>query len=146
LTDLRDYGGYKDRMNPRGVNLTDVWWDIPPVRHSKYKNRIGANELSIRLVDRIIELSTNPGDVVLDPFGGSGTTYAVAEIKERRWIGVEIGDVGGIIDRLQDLREEAERISQLRDGLNALFTSDSLAKREQLGLWTPDSVRRASQG
>ncbi|HEX8674188.1 MAG TPA: site-specific DNA-methyltransferase, partial [Longimicrobium sp.] len=37
--DLRDYGGYKDKMNPDGVNLTDVWYDVPPVRHSKYKKR-----------------------------------------------------------------------------------------------------------
>src|SRR5207302_6205924 len=32
-----DYGGYKNKMNPRGVNLADVWDDIPPVRHLKYK-------------------------------------------------------------------------------------------------------------
>ena len=35
--ELRDYGGYKDKMNPKGVNLSDVWTDIPPVRHAKYK-------------------------------------------------------------------------------------------------------------
>jgi site-specific DNA-methyltransferase (adenine-specific) len=37
--DIRDYGGYKDKLNLKGINLTDVWYDIPPVRHSKYKNR-----------------------------------------------------------------------------------------------------------
>ena len=48
--DLRDYGGYKDKMNPRGVNLSDVWWDISPVRHAKYKRRNGANELQDRKI------------------------------------------------------------------------------------------------
>jgi site-specific DNA-methyltransferase (adenine-specific) len=46
--DLRDYGGYKAKMNPKGVNLADVWWDISPVRHAKYKRRNGANELPLR--------------------------------------------------------------------------------------------------
>jgi site-specific DNA-methyltransferase (adenine-specific) len=67
LTDLKDYGGYKDKMNPDGINLTDVWYDIPPVRHSKYKKREGANELSIRLLDRIVEMASEAGDIVLIP-------------------------------------------------------------------------------
>src|SRR5437867_3567362 len=44
-----DYGGYKDKMNPRGVNLGDVWDDIPQVRNSKYKRR-KSNELSLKLL------------------------------------------------------------------------------------------------
>ncbi|MDD2599127.1 MAG: DNA methyltransferase [Kiritimatiellae bacterium] len=52
--DLKDYGGYKHKMNPKGINLTDVWLDIPPVRHAKYKKRVGANELSVKLLDRVI--------------------------------------------------------------------------------------------
>eukprot|EP01037_Dinobryon_pediforme_P018005 gene18005-18242_t len=50
-----DYGGYKDKMNPKGVNLSDVWTDIPPVRHAKYKKR-DANGLALKLMDRIIPL------------------------------------------------------------------------------------------
>jgi hypothetical protein len=37
--ELRDYGSYKNKMNPKGVNLSDVWSDISPVRHAKYKKR-----------------------------------------------------------------------------------------------------------
>ncbi len=44
------------------------------------------------LISRIIELSTNPGDLVLDSFLGSGTTAAVAHKMGRRWIGIEMGD------------------------------------------------------
>jgi adenine-specific DNA-methyltransferase len=45
-----------------------------------------------RLLRRVIELATNPGDLVLDSFLGSGTTAAVAHKMGRRWIGVELGD------------------------------------------------------
>ena len=44
-------------------------------------------------------MSTIPGDLVVDPFGGSGTTYAVCEKLHRRWIGMEIEAVQPIIDR-----------------------------------------------
>ena len=44
-----------------------------------------------KLLARILELATEPGDLVLDCFGGSGTTFAVAQKMNRRWIGVEIG-------------------------------------------------------
>ena len=75
--EYKDYGGYKDKMNPLGVNISDVWYDIFPVR--KGKNRI-YNELSVKLLDRVISFSSNEGDLILDPFGGSGTTFAVAEL------------------------------------------------------------------
>lgn len=139
--DLVDYGGYKDKMNPLGVNLSDVWYDIPPVRHSKYKARKDANELSIKLLDRIIELSTNEGDVVFDPFGGSGTTYIVSEIKKRKWIGVEIGPIEDITNRFKAIDEEREFLSNYRKNLNTLFTAETLKKRIAKKLWTCESVR-----
>ena len=99
--ELKDYGGHRKAMHPDGVNLKDVWTDIPPVRHSKFKpSARRCNSLSTKLLERVIEISTSPGDVVLDPFGGSGTTYAVCEQKGRQWIGVEIGSVDSILDRL----------------------------------------------
>ena len=96
--DIKDYGGHKKFLNPQGLNVTDVWDDIPPVRHKKYKTR-SANELSIKLLDRVLRISTNENDLVLDPFGGGGTTYFVAEKLKRRWIGCEIEDCEPIIKR-----------------------------------------------
>jgi site-specific DNA-methyltransferase (adenine-specific) len=46
-------------------------------------------------------MSTEPNDVVLDPFGGSGTTYVVAESKHRQWIGIEIDYAPEIVQRLE---------------------------------------------
>jgi len=139
--ELKDYGGYKDKMNPKGINLADVWYDIPPVRHKKYKARKEANELSIKLLDRIIEMSTNPGDIVFDPFGGSGTTYIVAEIKKRNWIGTEIGPVDGIIERFSRIEDEAEYITKIRNSYNELFLDNTKRQRKKRGMWTDDTFK-----
>lgn len=139
--DLKDYGGYKAKMNPKGVNLSDIWLDIPPVRHQKYKRRKGANELSLKLLDRIIELSTNEGGIIFDPFGGSGTTYMTAEVKNRKWIGCEIGPTKDIIDRFGHIDEEKQFIDNYRKNINNLFPEHIQKKREKLGLWTCESVK-----
>ena len=99
--EIKDYGGHRKMMNPNGVTLKDIWTDIPPVRHSKFKShRRGANALSTRILDRVVEMTTLRGQLVLDPFGGSGTTYAVCESRGRHWLGIEIEDVQAVEDRL----------------------------------------------
>ncbi|KAF7767191.1 hypothetical protein PUND_a3120 [Pseudoalteromonas undina] len=140
--EVKDYGGYKHKMNPKGVSLTDVWQDISPVRHAKYKKREGSNELSIKLLDRVIEMSTNEGDIVFDPFGGSGTTYAVAELKNRKWIGAELGPCDIIIDRLQQLDEEKEYFESIRSNINCLFPQKIKMEREKRGIWTYESEQK----
>jgi site-specific DNA-methyltransferase (adenine-specific) len=128
-----DYGGYKNKMNPSGLNLRDVWTDIPPVRHSKYKNR-DANELSIRMLDRVLDIATNEGDLVFDPFGGSGTTYIAAEMKNRRWIGTELGDCSSIFSRFQNIESEKELLERYRKNINTLFTDRAIELRFKSGL------------
>lgn len=99
--EVKDYGGHRDAMNPKGVTLKDVWTDIPPVRHWKFKSKDRkANALSTKILDRVIEMSTVQCDLVLDPFGGSGTTFVVCEEKKRHWIGIEIDFAQDIINRL----------------------------------------------
>jgi len=100
--DVKDYGGYRGKLNPNGINLTDVWDDIPPVRHAKFKaDGRSANALSTKLLERVVEISTRRGDLVLDPFGGSGTTYAVCEARGRRWVGMDIDFAPVIARRLR---------------------------------------------
>lgn len=101
--EIKDYGGHRKAMNPKGVNLTDVWDDITPVRHWKFKSKKrGTNQLSTKLLYRVVHLSTHPGDIVLDPFGGSGTTFDVCEQEDRRWIGIEMESCDVIIERLSN--------------------------------------------
>ena len=112
--EIRDYGGHRHAMNPNGVNLKDVWTDIPPVRHWKFKSKKrSANALSTKILDRVIEISTVAGDVVLDPFGGSGTTYAVCEKKNRQWLGIELDFCDIIAERFEhgDIRHHEMMIS-----------------------------------
>lgn len=127
----RDYGGYKDKMNPLGVSMTDVWTDIPPVRHAKYKKR-DANGLSLKLMDRIISMASDPGSLVLDPFGGSGTTYVAAELTGRRWIGSEL-ECSAICDRFVALDGDREHLAEIYMNKNVLFTDADLKRRRKNG-------------
>ncbi len=100
--EVKDYGGHRRALHPNGITLKDVWTDIPPVRHRKFKSgQRKANALSTKILDRVIEMSTVPGDLVLDPFGGSGTTFRVCEDRHRHWIGVEIDYAPQIVERLE---------------------------------------------
>lgn len=130
--EIRDYGGHRKKLNPQGINLMDIWdvpeevwqdadycdsnqerlwtdleeiWsDIPPVRHRQHKNRT-ANELAPIMLERVIAMTTNPHQIVVDPFGGSGTTYYAAEKLHRYWLGTDIGDLQPAISRLTKLQK-----------------------------------------
>jgi adenine-specific DNA-methyltransferase len=79
-----------------------TWWSNKEVGHNQEaKKEIlalfgAANAFDTpkpeRLIQRIIHIATNPGDIVLDSFLGSGTTTAVAHKMGRRWIGIELGE------------------------------------------------------
>lgn len=138
--EIKDYGGYKSKLNKMGINLSDIWYDIPPVRHSKYKTR-HSNELSLKLLERIISLTTNENDIVFDPFGGSGTSYIVSEILKRRWIGIEIGEVNQIIERFDEIEKQKEFIHQIQSNKNKLFTEDMKKLRIKNGFWLPETLK-----
>ncbi|MBB4865417.1 site-specific DNA-methyltransferase (adenine-specific) [Pseudomonas nitritireducens] len=129
--EIKDYGGHKSKMNPAGVNLSDVWTDIPPVRHAKHKHR-EANALSLKLLDRVICMATGPGDVVLDPFGGSGTTYVAAELTGRQWLGSEL-DCSAAVSRLSGLDADKAYLAALQQAKNRLFLESDVRRREKLG-------------
>lgn len=75
---------------PDTVPLQDVWIDIDPL-NSQAKERLGyPTQKPVALLERIIEASSNPGDVVLDPFAGCGTAMHAAQKLGRRWIGIDI--------------------------------------------------------
>jgi DNA modification methylase len=74
----------------KGVSLQDVWTDIPPI-NSQASERLGyPTQKPEALLERIIQASSNPGDVVLDPFCGCGTAVSVAHRLSRQWIGIDI--------------------------------------------------------
>ena len=74
----------------KGLPIGDVWSDIPPL-NSQAAERLGyPTQKPLALLERIIKLMTDEGDVVLDPFCGCGTTVDAAQKLGRRWIGIDI--------------------------------------------------------
>ena len=73
-----------------GTQINDVWTDIPPIS-AQAKERLGyPTQKPLALLERVITASSNPGDVVLDPFCGCGTAVHAAQKLGRRWIGIDI--------------------------------------------------------
>ena len=88
----------------RGVPVQDMWYDISSLSGS-HKERIGfQTQKPEALLERIINASSNEGDVVLDPFCGCGTAIAAAERLNRRWIGIDVTHIAITLirHRLQD--------------------------------------------
>lgn len=82
------YKRYLDEM--LGVPLQDLWTDIRPIG-SQAAERLGyPTQKPVALLERIIQVSSNKGDTVLDPFCGCGTTIAAAQKLGRHWIGIDI--------------------------------------------------------
>ena len=93
----------------RGVKIGD-WWQINPIG-STAKERLGyPTQKPEALLERIVQASSNEGDVVLDAYCGCGTTVAVAQRLGRRWIGIDITyqSIGLILKRLEDNYPGAE--------------------------------------
>jgi len=86
---LKDYGGKKDGLHPFGPLVSDVWTDIHRIKHNR-KRDLHPCQLPIHLMDRIILMTTDEGDIVLDPFSGTGTTAISAKRLGRKFIGFEL--------------------------------------------------------
>lgn len=83
----RVYENYE--QNEKGKHPED-WWELQPIMPSA-KERLGyPTQKPERLLERIVLASSSPGDLVLDPFCGCGTTVAVANRLQRRWVGIDI--------------------------------------------------------
>jgi DNA modification methylase len=123
---------YLDTMP--GQLLQDVWTDIPPLG-ARAAERLGyPTQKPLALMERIIEASTNPGDVVLDPFCGCGTTVDAAQNLGRRWIGIDITYIAVdlITKRLQHTYGDEIRATFETNGIphdlaaaQAMFTRDA---------------------
>ncbi len=129
---------YLDEMP--GVYIQSIWDDISSAKASE---RLGyPTQKPIALLERIIKSSSNPGDVVLDPFFGTGTTGAVAKKLHRHWLGIEQDDVYVKMaqKRLDAIEPEifAEKVysDKVRKGLKFFFNLRGRA----CGMDEPDNV------
>jgi site-specific DNA-methyltransferase (adenine-specific) len=85
----KDYGGKKTMLHPFGPLLSDVWTDIHRIKHNKYRDNHPC-QLPVHLLERIILMSSDKDDTVLDPFSGTGTTALAAKRLGRNYIGFEL--------------------------------------------------------
>ncbi len=74
----------------RGALVGNVWTDIVPLQGSSGERLGYPTQKPLILLERIISASSNPGDIVLDPFCGCGTALVAAQKLGRRWIGIDI--------------------------------------------------------
>ncbi len=107
----------------KGVPIADVW-DIP-LLNPKAKERVGyPTQKPILLLERIIALVTSPGDLVLDPFSGSGTTLVAAELLGRNSMGIDVS-VEAVELARQRLAQPVRTTSELlRNGRDSYLQSD----------------------
>jgi len=88
---LKDYGGKKDLLHPFGPLVSDVWTDIHRIKHNGKRDSHPC-QLPIHLMDRLILMTTDENDIVLDPFSGTGTTAISAKRLGRKYIGFELDE------------------------------------------------------
>ena len=127
---------------PNGMYVTDVWDDIRELTSGYFagdeairmKNgeRFHKQQSPISLLLRIILSSTNVGDLVFDPFAGTGTTLIVAKQLSRKYIGVELDPINTkkIEERIRELRSSDNIVRYRRD----YFYTENLNK-----LWAPQN-------
>lgn len=75
--------------NPLGAKPKDVL-EIPTISNGSWEKTIHKTQKPVELLRKIILSSSNTDSIIMDPFGGSGTTFAVAEAYKRKWIGTEL--------------------------------------------------------
>lgn len=121
-----DKGNVVSDGHKKGVPIADVW-DIP-LLNPKAKERVGyPTQKPILLLERIISLVTLPGDFVLDPFCGSGTTLVAAELLGRNSLGIDVSSEAVQLTK-QRLAEPFKTSSELmRKGRESYVQSDEEA-------------------
>ncbi|MGL5195496.1 MAG: DNA-methyltransferase [Chroococcales cyanobacterium] len=110
----------------KGVPLSDVW-DIPYL-NPKAKERVGyPTQKPILLLERIIEIATHPGDLILDPFCGSGTTLVAAQLLGRHGIGMDISPDAVKLTQQRLINPIKTASNLLQKGRNSYLTANQEA-------------------
>ena len=117
---IADYGGKKGQAHPYGPLVSDVWTDIHRIRH-KVRRDEHPCQLPVPLVERLILMCTDEGDIVLDPFVGTGTTCVAAKRLGRRYIGIDIDP-----KYVEIARENVEKAQPVK--INGVYVSEYLGK------------------
>lgn len=110
------YGNGKEynwKPHPKGARPKDVF-ELPTIANNAWEKRSHETQKPVALLKKCVLGSSNEGDMVVDPFGGSGTTYAVAEAFGRRWAGSENNPI--YCEVIRDRLLDGDHITRIRDG------------------------------
>ena len=91
-THLKDYGGKERLRHPVGYQVSDVWNDIHRTRHNCRRIKNHPCQLPVHLIERLILMTTDENDAVLDPFCGGGSAAVAAKQMGRRYIGCDVDE------------------------------------------------------
>ena len=130
---IDDDGQVQFGENKAGVPLGDTW-EIPFL-NPKAKERVGyPTQKPLILLERIIELASHKGDIVLDPFCGSGTTLVAAKLLGRKFIGFDV-NIDAINLATERLEKPVRTVSQLLEkGRHSFSNADQLSLNHLAGL------------
>ena len=135
----------------RGIPLGDIWTDIPPI-NSQAQERLGyPTQKPLSLLERIIEASSNKGDMILDPFCGCGTAVVAAEKLGRKWIGIDVThlSISLMKYRLKDnFKLEEKKDYEVIGEPESLASAHHLAQKDrfQFEWWALSLVKAKPQG
>ncbi len=142
----------KQKEDDDKVKLNDIWWDIHRIKHRRDRDYHPC-QLPRVLMDRIIRLTTNPGDVVLDAFGGTGTTPIAALELGRRYVAIDLDP--NYVEMMRDKIAQIENLGHLQRQSVKHATRTVTKKALQLELRqltsalgrlpTPEDVKERSQ-
>lgn len=124
--------------NSAGVPLQDIWMDMRDAHNQMVHVTGYPTEKNPALLARIIEASSNPGDLVLDCYAGSGTTLAVASTLDRRWIGVD-RSAEAIETTLRRLESGTERMGDFVGGEAKQIALNMHTPVKDFALYKPSS-------
>ena len=113
----------------------DVWTDIPPV-NSQAKERTGyPTQKPLALLERIVRASSDPGDMVLDPFCGCATALVSADRLQREWAGIDLSPlaISLVNDRIAEDRSDKQRGTVIGGGLFRATALTAPPARTDLG-------------
>ena len=111
--------------NPLGAKPKDVL-EIPTISNGSWERYKHPTQKPVELLTKIILSSSNEGDLILDPFGGSGTTYAVSEAFKRKWLGTELEIE--YCDLIKSRLEDKEHISRIRSQKDEIASEERRIK------------------
>ncbi|MBS1941286.1 MAG: restriction endonuclease [Bacteroidetes bacterium] len=125
----------------KGAVIGNIWVDIPPLQASAAERLGYPTQKPLALLERILNASSNPGDVVLDPFCGCGTAVDAAQKLGRMWIGIDITHLAITLidkrlkDRYSGIKFKIEGTPKDLDGAHKLATLSEHDGRYQFQWW-----------